>query len=70
MHELADSTSDDLEHVREGKASVKCGEHDIHADDIELPLDEDQNDDEKEDGSAKGWVQGPTPVTKLEAGII
>ena len=70
MHELADSTRDDSEHDQEGEASVKCGEHDIHIDDTELPSNEDQNDDEKEDGSAKGWMRGPTPVTKLEAGII
>ena len=70
MHELADSTRDDSEHDREGEASVKCREHDIHANDTELLLDEDQNDDEKEDGSANDWMRGPTPVTKLEARII
>ena len=49
---------------------MKCGEHDIHADDTNVVVKEDGTDEEKEEGSAKYWMHGPIPVTKLEAGII
>ena len=46
------------------------GAHDIHANDSEFLAEEDQTEEEKEDGSAKFWMRGPTPVTELEARII
>ena len=49
---------------------MKRAEHDIHANDIEFVVEEDGTDEEKEDGSTKFSMCGPTPVTKLEAGII
>ena len=70
VHDLADSTTDESIEDREGEATVKRAEHDIHADDTEVLDDEDRNDEEKEDGNGKCWKGGPIPVTELEAGII
>ena len=70
LDELAESRGDVSEQDREGKESVKRAEHDIHADDTKLFVKEDGTYEEKEDGSAKIWMHGPTLVTKLEAGII
>ena len=42
LHELADSTRDDSKQDREREASVKRGEDNIHADDIEFLVEEDQ----------------------------
>ena len=53
VHDLADSITDESIEDREGEATVKHAEHDIHADDIEVLDDEDQNDEEKEDGNGK-----------------
>ena len=70
MDDMADSGGDVSEHDREGEETVQRREHDIHADDIEVVIEDDATDEEKEDGSAKFAMRGPTPVTELEAGII
>ena len=67
---LAEFGGDVSEHDRKGEKNLKLGEHDIHADDIEVFVEEDGTDEEKEDESAKCWMRGPTLVTKLQARII
>ena len=67
---MADSRGDVSEHDQEGEETMQRGEHDIHADDTEVVVEDDGTDEEKEDMSAKFLMQGPTPVTELEAGII
>ena len=70
MDELAESRGVVLEQDREGEETMKRGEHDIHADDTEVVVEEDGTDEEKEDGTAKFWMRGPTSVIELEGGII
>ena len=67
---LAESGGAVSEEDRKGEETLKRGDHDIHADDIEDFVEEDGTDEEKEDKSAKCWMCGPTTVTELEAGII
>ena len=50
LDKLAESRGDVLEQDREGEESVKRGEHDIHANDIEVVVKEDGTDEEKKTG--------------------
>ena len=70
LNELPESDMDVSEKNYEEEESRKRGEHDIHADDTNVVVEEDRTDEEKEDRSAKYWMRGSTPVTELEAGII
>ena len=70
LDEFLESGGDVSEQDREGEESVKRAEHDIHADDIDIFVEEDGTDEEKEDGRAKFWMHVPTPITELEARII
>ena len=67
---MVDSGGDVSEHNREREETVQRGEHDIHADDTEVVVEDNATDEEKEDRSAKFQMRGPTLVIELEAGII
>ena len=65
---LAESRGAESEEDREGEETLKRGEHDIHADDIEDFVKEDGTDEEKEDRRVKCSMCGPTTVTlRLES---
>ena len=58
------------EHICEEEEGPSGAHHDIHEDDLDFIPEEDMSVEEEEGGGTKTKICTPTPVTKLEAGII